>query len=197
MDLLVTSSGYPPEQFLVPPPSSMLCTKCQKVLMNPYLLSCCEIYLCENCLLHVQLSNDKRCPSCGKIDYDFGSSISMKEEIEALPVRCTNSRKSCKWEGQLRELDIHLLIYCPYTEIDCEHKCGIKFMRRDLSLHQCPIQPSPDPPIANGTSNSPSTVEGLSQFDSLVGEAEWWLPWNSVYESMQIQLNFLNDVVNQ
>ena len=86
----------------------------------------------------------------------------MKEEIEALPVRCTNSRKNCEWEGQLRELDIHLLIYCPYTEIDCEHKCGIKFMRRDLSLHQCPIQPSPDPPIANGTSNSPSSVEGLS-----------------------------------
>ena len=88
----------------------------------------------------------------------------MKEEIEALPVRCTNSRKSCEWEGQLRELDIHLLIYCPYMEIDCEHKCGIKFMRRDLSLYQCPIQPSPDPPIANGTSDSPSTVEGLSHW---------------------------------
>ena len=106
--------------------------------MNPYSMSCCNSYICENCLLHLQHGSTTKCPTCGNCDYDFESSLSKRDEVDLLLLKCSNNSKGCKWRGQLGELDIHLFINCLYAEISCDSDtCRARFLRRDAPNHKC------------------------------------------------------------
>ena len=153
------SSGYPVSQFLTPPPSSVLCAKCKQVLVNPYHLSCCKSFLCEDCLLSIQQSNDTKCPSCESNDYEYQSSNTMKEQVNILLLKCSNNAKGCKWQGQLGELDIHLFISCPYAIISCERGCSDQFVRCESNNHHCVLGQRHVPPSID---RSLSSVEQLT-----------------------------------
>lgn len=115
----------------------MLCSQCNNVLRNPYLLTCCQSLYCETCLLAIQQSSNTKCKKCGGSDYDFHACTKTKDELELMLVRCSNSKMGCTWQGQLGEMEIHLFVSCPNAEIMCEKKCGLKFQRCDLDKHQC------------------------------------------------------------
>ena len=52
-------------------------------------------------------------------------------------IRCEKHEDGCTWEGNLADLQCHLLNHCSYIEIDCQNKCGSRFVRHRMSQHKC------------------------------------------------------------
>lgn len=73
-----------------------------------------------------------------------------KQAIEALPVKCDNVEKNCKWVGTVATLKEHLT-KCPFSMVPCPNMCGCSrynhkpnlFLRKDLNEHmqtKCPYK---------------------------------------------------------
>ena len=70
-----------------------------------------------------------------------------KKAIEALPVKCDNVDRNCKWVGTVATLREHMY-ECPFSLVRCPNRCdcyphdrGSSVMRKDLDAHQlneCP-----------------------------------------------------------
>lgn len=68
-----------------------------------------------------------------------------KREVKALPVRCDNVDRTCKWVGTVDTIDDHVA-ECEYTPVLCPNKCNEEYgtvliLRKDLEGHlrnECP-----------------------------------------------------------
>ena len=72
------------------------------------------------------------------------------QEVKSLRVRCDNLDNGCRWVGELRSLQEHLLT-CGYARLPCTNQCKngtdpVKVLRKDLDNHlnnKCPRRQFP------------------------------------------------------
>ena len=120
------------------------CPICLHTLKDPHLVDCCGHRFCQVCIETHMLANDS-CPLCKQenpnvvIDKQLARILGQKE------VRCTHREAGCKWMGELRLLEGHLLSPnerlkgCQFQELKCSF-CNSPFQRRQMENHEleCP-----------------------------------------------------------
>lgn len=126
--------------FVRQPAPCLYCHACEHVARKPTIPSCsCHCYVyCKACIEPVKEKGDL-CPVCdNKID-NLMAHTNYEKEIEMLEVECTNKTKGCKWSGQLKLLDYHLLAEnkagCKYVEVQCPKRCGLKVEKVHIGAH--------------------------------------------------------------
>ena len=132
------------EDFVNEVKDTLICHICTKPLRDPHLTVCCGRNFCQSCLDQWSKKHQKQCcPFCRTTGKDFQHvpDKKTKREINALKVRCSNSKKGCKWVGELGALKDHLDAGkdgCGYVAVACPNACkwnSQKVMRKDLQYH--------------------------------------------------------------
>ena len=117
------------------------CPICLNIITDPQLVSCCGYNFCESCIERVRASNGA-CPMCKEQDYQAVADRRCFRIINGMQIYCTNREKGCQWEGELRNLCIHLNTgkkngECQYEEVKCKHeKCCEMHLRLHLHHHE-------------------------------------------------------------
>ena len=139
--------GYDYE-FVSCPPSHLECSVCLLILRNPSVVSCCGNHFCEPCIGRIK-SDNKPCPLCKDVDYNYMLHKGVMREVNGLEVYCPEKRMGCDWTGDLGKVDCHLNLGsrdsgCLFVEIECANRCGSMVLRKYLSKHEsekCPNRP--------------------------------------------------------
>ena len=103
-------------------PEQYKCSICMKVLRDARLVDCCGQHYCDSCLgKWINSKNEKTCPNCRKKDFQSILNKERIREIRELHVRCSNSKKGCEWEGEMKALKEHLGSDngCEYETVYC------------------------------------------------------------------------------
>ena len=130
------------------------CSVCSFVLHDPHQVTCCGSVFCRSCIESVQVAaaGDSSCPSCKSSVYSYFADVSFKRSLDSSPVRCSQRRFGCEWEGQLGELNSHLNLQpppdkllkgCQFSEVKCTY-CLQPFQRCVITKHQsddCVLRP--------------------------------------------------------
>ena len=142
-----SNCGYDHE-FVSCPPSHLECSVCLLILRNPSVVSCCGNHFCEPCIGRIK-SDNKPCPLCTDVDYNYMLHKGVMREVNGLEVYCPEKRMGCDWTGDLGKVDCHLNLGsrdsgCLFVEIECANRCGSMVLRKYLSKHErekCPNRP--------------------------------------------------------
>ena len=119
--------------FVDPPPDCCICNICHHPSREPYMTGeCCRGQtICKLCLDQWQLRNTRRpsrCPVCGKKgNCNPHPNYPIEREVKSLKIYCTNKKKGCKWQGELRDINNHLAIGnsdgCKFQKVKCSNEC--------------------------------------------------------------------------
>ena len=143
--------GYDCE-FVSPPPKSLECPVCLLILRDPHVISCCGNEFCQVCIERVQ-RDGKPCPLCNELKFTTFLHKKLVREVNALVVRCPQKEQGCEWEGELGQLQSHLINPgaeattskgCGFVMVECSYQCGAHLQRRLLQEHEmdfCPKRP--------------------------------------------------------
>lgn len=126
------------------------CAVCQFVLKNPVIILECGHRLCKECFENTKDYSilrgfDLLCPldrtliDKEKVFPDKG----IERRILDLQVKCDNFDKGCTWTKELRQLQEHVSMECPFEIITCHYDgCDENIMRGTLSEHEktCPMK---------------------------------------------------------
>ncbi|XP_057295412.1 TNF receptor-associated factor 3-like [Hydractinia symbiolongicarpus] len=126
------------------------CAVCQFVLKNPVIIVECGHRLCKECFENTKdyailRGFDLLCPldrnliDKEKVYPDKG----IERRILDLQVKCDNFDKGCAWRNELRQLQEHVNMECPFETITCHHDgCDERIMRGALPPHEekCPMK---------------------------------------------------------
>lgn len=129
--------GFDIERFIGQVNEGLLCCICRDVLEEP-LLAPCEHTFCSSCiqtwLTHYHSCPEDRqnlWPSDLKPIFRY-----MKNDLDALKIRCDNEHEGCKNQVTLGNLKHHLKEECAYTKVACPNKgCEEKINRCELETH--------------------------------------------------------------
>ncbi len=131
--------GYECE-FLDQVPEEYICRQCKHVAREPIIVDCCNETMCEACVQEM-MEDNKPCSNCQKIPVKYIPN-KIKNKILDLNVRCSMAaERSCKWTGQLQQLDEHLSD-CEYVDTKCD-QCQKSIQKRNnfMTTHlanECP-----------------------------------------------------------
>lgn len=129
--------GFDIERFIGTVNEGLLCSICRDVLEEP-LLAPCEHTFCSSCI-HTWLTHYHNCPedrqnlwpSDLKPIFRY-----MKNDLDALKIRCDNEVEGCKEELMLGNLKYHLQEECAFSKVACPNKgCEEKVNRCELETH--------------------------------------------------------------
>ena len=101
--------GYECE--FVEPPTSVFqteCPICMLVLRDPYQCECCGKSFCHSCSKRIQAEH-KSCPHCKEANFKVFQDNGLKHALNQLHVFCTHSKDGCEWNGELGELEHHMI----------------------------------------------------------------------------------------
>ena len=126
--------------FVSPPPKTLECSICLLTLKDPHVISCCGNHYCKPCIERVQ-RDKKPCPLCNEPDYNIMLHKGVMREVNSLAVYCPQKKDGCPWSGDMGKLKCHENIGsrdsgCGYVKLDCKHKCGGRFPRKDIARHE-------------------------------------------------------------
>ena len=136
-------------RFLDQVPEEYLCRQCKHVAREPIIVDCCNETMCEACVQEM-MEDKKPCSNCQKVPVKYIPN-KIKNKILDLNVHCLNCQKvpvkfipqnkirSCKWTGQLQQLDEHLSD-CEYVDTKCQ-QCKKSVQKRNMITHlanECP-----------------------------------------------------------
>ena len=94
----------------------------------------CKSFLEE--MKHGRTSNSKVCPVCRDGKFNVVPNKQVDRKIRSLRVFCTNKEKGCEWQGELNDINDHLLREgCMYESIECTYGCGEILQRRYFTQH--------------------------------------------------------------
>lgn len=129
--------GFDIERFVGPVNEGLLCSICRDVLEEP-LQAPCEHAYCSSCI-HAWLTHYNNCPEDRQALWpsDLKPIFRyMKNDLDALKIRCDNEPRGCKTEMSLGALKGHLKEDCGYVEVSCTNAgCKEKLSRCDLEAH--------------------------------------------------------------
>ena len=86
------------------------CPICLSVLRDPYHpVTCkCGTHFCKTCIEPIYKKKGP-CPMCKERFESIAANLQMKCTIENKKIYCTYKQDGCTWEGELRNLDSHLM----------------------------------------------------------------------------------------
>ena len=147
-----SKGGYDYE-FVSSPPKFLECSICLLILRDPHVISCCGNEFCQVCIERVK-RDGKPCPLCN--EQNFTTMMLHKKlvrEVNALVIRCPQKELGCEWEGELGQLQRHLVNPgtgvsstqgCEFLTVECAYQCGAQLQRRLIQEHEmeaCPKRP--------------------------------------------------------
>ena len=120
-----------------------ICKVCQLPSRDAYLSECCGHLFCKSCLNDVKTVTaiTNTCPVCRDEKFKTFRNKAIDREIKDLCIYCTNKEKGCKWQGELSDINDHLVNSCQFEEMKCTSECGEMIERRYLTTHvefECP-----------------------------------------------------------
>lgn len=129
--------GFDIERFTGKVNEGLLCSICRDVLEEP-LQAPCEHAFCSTCI-HAWLTHYNTCPedrlplwpSDLKPIFRY-----MKNDLDALKIRCDNEVRGCKALVRLDALKTHSKEECGFVLVRCPNEgCNEELTRRDLEAH--------------------------------------------------------------
>ncbi len=90
---------------------------------------------CESCI-HRWLDTKLECPLNKQrlTRTDIIINRAMRDEIEEAKVICLYSKRGCRWEGKLKQLQEHINSDCSSVKVQCT-ACQRSFFRKEIELH--------------------------------------------------------------
>ena len=90
---------------------------------------------CESCI-HRWLDTKLECPLNKQrlTRADIIINRGMRDEIEEAKVICIHSKRGCRWEGKLKQLQEHINSDCLFVKLQCP-ACQRSFLRKEMELH--------------------------------------------------------------
>lgn len=113
------------------------CSICLGVFRNPVNDDCGHVFGFE-CIKEARSHNNK-CPLTN-LNYSpnskFSKILPLNEFLNDLQVFCAYKAKGCKWNGPLKELEVHLTTNCNCEMVSCENReCAVKVERSKMKNH--------------------------------------------------------------
>ena len=130
-------------EFIDQPPKRSQCPICLLVMRDPQQTPCCGNAFCKACISKIREKNQP-CPTCRVKDFHYFPDKGLQQELYSCKVYCTCKFRGCHWEGELRELDLHLNSHpirgkemegCKFQQVNCCH-CQNAHLRGELAEHQ-------------------------------------------------------------
>jgi hypothetical protein len=119
------------------------CPVSGEILNNPVLDECGHTF-CRNCFVRICDYHDELCPISRKPIHksQLIPNLPIKAMLDDLELKCIHLTQGCGWEGNVREVDDHLL-RCDYQFVICTNKCGLMIMRIAMMDHcnSCLMRP--------------------------------------------------------
>ena len=104
------------------------CPICIELVKEPVLTSCNHLF-CKNCINY-----QPTCPTCRKMCKATPDRGSVRI-VKAFKVKCPNSVKGCKWQGDLGDAEEHLEEKCQHQKVKCPYGCGERVKHETVQLH--------------------------------------------------------------
>ena len=124
------------------PSEDHVCQICGGLLDDPQQIICCGHDVCKSCLGN-WLEMNNTCPFCRKPTPKYFPDVRNDRAVKNLKGKCPFVAQGCNWEGELRNLPVHLKD-CVRGIVKCR-RCGTKVSKGDLDEHNsnsCPKRPS-------------------------------------------------------
>lgn len=131
-----------PIVLLEAPSDDHVCQICGGLLDDPQQVICCGHDVCKSCL-GSWLERNNTCPFCRKPKPEYFPDMRNDRAVKNLRGKCPFVAQGCNWEGELRNLPVHLKD-CVRGIVKCR-RCGSKVSKGDLDEHNsnsCPKRPS-------------------------------------------------------
>ena len=135
--------GYDYE-FVDTPLDMLICKICHHPSREPHLSDCCGHTFCKSCLKGYEVSlehplikgasSSSSCPMCRSKEFKYVRNKQTERVIRSLKVFCNNKNEGCEWEGEINDIDKHL-IHCQFRMVDCPKSCGKSFQQHHLTNH--------------------------------------------------------------
>ena len=104
------------------------CPICLELVYEPVLTSCGHLF-CQRCV-----RGQTKCPTC-RAELQCMRNQRDERRVKSLKVKCPNSEKGCKWQGDLGDTTQHTGTNCQMETIPCPKGCKEKIVRRRLQEH--------------------------------------------------------------
>ena len=104
------------------------CPICFELVFEPVLTSCGHLF-CQRCV-----RGQTKCPTC-RVELQYMRNQRDERKVKCLKVKCPNSGKGCKWQGDLRDTTQHTGTNCQMEAVPCPRKCKEKIVRGGLKKH--------------------------------------------------------------
>ena len=101
---------------------------CLELVYEPVLTSCGHLF-CQRCV-----KEQTKCPTC-RAELQCMRNQRDERRVKGLRVKCPNSGKGCKWQGDLGETAQHTGTNCQMETIPCLNGCNLKTARGYLKEH--------------------------------------------------------------
>ena len=134
--------------FVEPLHNRCICNICQHPSRDAYMTGqCCQGQtICKSCLYHWQAKKSGVCPVCRKEgSITTYPNYPVDREVRSSHVYCTNKHKGCDWQGEVNDINNHLVNTdgCQFVKTKCSYGCGKVMQRRHLVSHlttKCPYR---------------------------------------------------------
>lgn len=128
------------------------CPICSELLLDsPHLTDCCGRHFCGHCVSKLYTKNDTvQCPMCRSKKCRMVLDKSLERLLGNQYVYCTHWNANdisngCQWEGELKNLNVHIYDTCLYVNLECPHYgCQQVIKRYEYREHVkslCPQRP--------------------------------------------------------
>ena len=104
------------------------CAICLELVYEPVLTSCGHLF-CQRCV-----REQTKCPTC-RAELQCMRNQRDERRVKSLKVKCPNSEKGCKWQGDLGDTTQHTGTNCQMETIPCPKGCKEKIVRGRLQEH--------------------------------------------------------------
>ena len=132
-----SSDGGYDYQFVDTPLDRVVCVICHLPSRDPHMTECCGHVFCKSCLDKAKATRYASCSMCKDDDFNTFCNKQINREVLSIRVYCTNKEKGCEWEGEIRDISIHLENSdgCQFEEVECPNECKELIQRQYLGSH--------------------------------------------------------------
>ena len=132
---LRVNEGYDYQLVNGTPPDEYICLLCHLLARDAHQANCCGRIFCRNCLeSRRNRSSGYTCASCySPLAGKYFKDTKTDYDICHLQIYCTNKEKGCNWQGNIKDIDIHIP-KCPNQVVTCD-KCKQIMQGDQLESH--------------------------------------------------------------
>ena len=112
------------------------CPICLELVSDPVQTNCGHLF-CGECI-----KDTEKCP-IDREDFTTIQDHFNRRRLRSFKVKCPNSERGCKWQGDLGDVEGHTEGTCISQEIECTKGCGDKMQRQNVPDHlhkNCPLR---------------------------------------------------------